>query len=248
MLPPDLKASESFYCRLTDTWRYYFGSDLRVDGIAGARGTLQAPFVESLVLAVFVAERWLAAQQLQRWLSGFIGDPAKHYDALVEMLFVCRVAPGAALRYELDDIGAPRRPIDWMVSTASGNQLLVEVKHRSGVLAEELERIAPHLDSNDRSVLDEEPAPDWDRLFADTWEKFLPIESARRIQGVALFLNLKVPASGVRTYFDLVLRQRLHFVCLVNDQLQGFVHASRSVIKRQVLEVFRIRESMDLVF
>ena len=70
----------------------------------------------SLVRATLVAEQFLTSKQLrQYWWR--LDQPAKHLDAIVEMLTVCNISADSSLSYEQPGLGVRSNLIDWLLKT-----------------------------------------------------------------------------------------------------------------------------------
>ncbi len=246
MLPQPLKEAPAFVFLVTGKRHYYFGEPLRLSGQGGAVGSPQAPSVENLVRAVLAARQWLSQAQLAHFLAR-LGDPGKHEDALVEMLAVSRVQDGAHLEYEPPGVAVGNKRIDWLIRTRGSAELLVEVKNRIQPLVKEMMRLQPGLDAG-QSAIPGIPPTDFEILFRDTADRFPPAASAKRTQGVILFLNLKVPQAELRHYFEAKLRPHLHFVCLTTDGVRAHIEADSETTAHEVAEVLCLSGGSDVTF
>jgi hypothetical protein len=236
-LPAPVQAAPALQFSSGPDWRYAFGSPFHLAGTLSFRIPHQAPLVASLVRAVRVAQRAIATPQLYHawWLQ--IAHPAKHFDAIVEMLAVANVAPEHGLTYEPPHSGIRRRRIDWLVWTKDQGNFLLEVKNRPGHLAQEL---------LGRQPAGATTAPDFAALFKSTTSKFMPVDRSVYIQGVLLFLGNRLPPAPFAAFFRDRLQANLHFVALAQeDKATGLcvdLFTASLEVEGRVIAAFRWRE------
>jgi hypothetical protein len=249
ILPKDVKSAPAIKFTLSPGWCYYYGEPFRLSGSSTAVGIpYQAPLVVNLVRASIVADSVLTPMQLlNSWLPQ-VNNPAKHLDAISEMLAVAFVNPDQHLTYEPVGLGVGSHRIDWLLTTKSEGEYLLEIKNRTGQLAQEIRRIQPQMSTGIKTVPGE-PNTDFDALFKSTYIKFHPVSGSTRTQGVAIFPSIKIPSGRFGIYFRNRLQANLHFVALVNKEgTHVDILAISSEIKSQVLISFGWSEGANLLY
>ena len=249
-LPAFVRSARAVKFALGPDWRYEFGDLFHMDD--GSRGfgiPHQAPLVVSLVRASKVADRVFANSPNRRMWWQELDNPAKHLDAIVEMLAVAKVSPDYELAYEQKGRGIGSHKIDWSLTT-NDRRFLLEVKNRPGQTVQELERI--RSTSRGGPKLSEEPLADFTKLFKSTSNKFLPTANASCLQGVIVFLGIKVPAAGLNEYFRHHLQDKLHFIALAKEDKDNGILvnllATSEEIARRVLTAFNWQQTGDLIY
>jgi hypothetical protein len=238
LLPAAVQSAPAVKFSPGPEWRYRFGAPFHLDGkAAGFEIPYQAPLVANLVRAARVAGRALTDPHLRRsWLQQ-VDKPAKHLDAVVEMLAVANVTPDRSLIYEYKGFVAGSQRIDWLLKTQAEGYFLLEVKNRPGQAAQEL--------------IQSEPGPDFEALFKSTAGKFMPISRSAYTQGVLLFVNVKLPGARLASFFREHLQTHLHFVALAKEDpaagLRVDLLAASPQIAGRVLSAFGWREGADLI-
>jgi hypothetical protein len=198
-----------------------------------------------------VAERALTSSKLRRSWWSQLDRPAKHLDAIVEMLAVANVISDHSLTYEKAGLGVAHQTIDWFLKTKENGDFLLEVKNRPGQAAQEMMRIQTTRASGTHSVLGE-PITDFEVLFKSTSSKFKPLSDSSCIQGVILFLGIKVPATRLDAFFHDRLQANLHFIALGKEDKEtgtcvNLLGASPEIAEL-VLSTFGWREGADLTY
>jgi hypothetical protein len=249
LLPVSVKDAPAIKVLIGDDWRYAFGKPFHLKGDSKGFGVpFQAPLVASLVRAIRVAERTLTTQQFHGSWRRRLDMPAKHFDAIVEMLAVCNVASESQLVYEQLGLGAGPRLIDWALTTESEGKILLEVKNRPGQPAKELSRLQTNSGAVD-GIMNSDPIPDFDALFKSTCSKFVPLPTSC-IQGVVVFTGIKVPAVGFESYFHDHLQAHLHFAALGKEDKESGISVNLIAISPgiadRVLTAFAWRNDADL--
>jgi len=246
LLPLPVKQAPSFEWFLSPgQWRYYFGTPFTQAGTPVAHGTPQAPAVAELVRAARVASQYLSPEALVQWL-GQLANPDKHSDALVEMLAVANVPGGVTPVYEPLHLGTGAKRIDWLVP-GSPRSVLLEIKNRLGPLAQELERLRPHMEAG-LSGVPGTPVTNFEALFRSSFEEFLPTEAATHIQGVLLFPGMKVPGLELSRFFKEKLSNQLHFIALSTDGHTVHLESQAPDVASAVLGTLGWVPGADLLF
>lgn len=245
LVPLSVKESPTFTWILSPEWRYSFGDPFTLGGTPVAIGTPQAPAVGQLVRAIRVASRALTPEQLVQWL-GQLSIPGKHADALVEMLAVANVPGSTVPVYEPPGMAVGSKRIDWFIP-GGARGVLFEVKNRLGQLADELERLRPHMEAGLPGIPGE-PRTDFDALFRSTLEKFPPVNQAPHIQGVLLFPGMKLPQVELTQFFKERLAPQLHFIALSTDGITVHLEAQSEPLAQAVLKALGWVLGADLLF
>jgi hypothetical protein len=220
-------------------WRYMFGTPFHLKKGVAISLPHQMLLVSGLVRSYLVARQRLNTKQYDVW-TGTTTRPDKHYDALAEMLAVSNVRQEDNLIYEPKGLGVGDKHIEWLLETKNDGFLL-EVKNRSGMLAKELDRIAEAHES-----MPSDPVIDLDKIFKSANNKFHPVVNAKHIQGVALFISLKIPRQQIEGYFFKHIQKQLHFVTLVRDDgMHVNLIAVSEEVKARVLSAFRWVDDAD---
>ena len=249
LLPASVKSAQAVKFKLGDpSWRYIFGKPFHIGESRGFGIPHQAPLIVSLIRATVVAESRLTSKQWRAWWW-HIEKPEKHLDAIVEMLAVCNVAPAHNLIYEPAGLGVGSQRIDWLLKMSDEYNFFLEVKNRPGQTAQEMTRIR----SNPKTPNPvDEPITDFDALFKSTYSKFLPAPNPFSIQGVILFLGIKVPAAGLEKFFFDHLQTNLHFVALGKEDKETGIKtnllARSPEVASRVLSAFAWHEDADLTY
>jgi hypothetical protein len=252
-LPASVRSAPAVKFVLGPDWHYVFGKPFHLSGNSPGFGIPhQARLVISLVRASLVAEHALTPSQFRRFWWQQIDSPAKHLDAIVEMLAVANVTPDQCLTYEQEGLGVGSQRIDWLLKTKEDGNFLLEVKNRPGQMAQELMRIQTASRAVDAQSISDEPITDFDALFKSTSSKFLPIPDSSCTQGAVVFLGIKVPKAQFEDFFLDHLQVNLHFVALGKlDKEAGIcvnLLATSLEIASRVLSAFKWREDADLTY
>jgi hypothetical protein len=149
-------------------------------------------------------------------------------------------------------VGVGSYSIDWLLQTKEKGDFLLEVKNRPGQSAQELTR----LQSRSKTIAPKsnlgEPITDFDVLFKSSYDKFLPISMSSYIQGVILFLGIKIPADKLAYFFHSHLETKLHFVALGTENKDSgtrvILLATSPEISKQALSVFNWNDNSDLLY
>jgi hypothetical protein len=245
-LPLRVRGSPTFRWIVGSGWHYMFGAPLHLDAGEMAMGTPQIQPVSRLVQAMVIASNHLTHTELVPFLSR-LDDPARHADAVVEMAAVYRCEPSTRMRYEPEGLGYRDARIDWLLVAPFQRQFLLEIKNRIGHLAREAIRIQPGIHSG-ATTIPGEPRLDLDGLFKSTWEKFLPVQITDRIQGILVFVPVKVPETAFRAFFRDRLSKRVHFAALTSDGRSWFILASSSQVLSDTSRLFRFSFTRDTVY
>ena len=246
-IPASVRSTKAIKFVFDQEWRYIFGKQFHFDGNSRGFGVPhQAPLVANLVRASALADRVLTASQFRRWWQQ-LDIPAKHLDAIVEMLSISNVALDHDLAYEQAGLGIGSQKIDWLLKTKEKGGFLLEVKNRPGQMAREMTRrkaTSPSMPSD--------PITDFPALFRSTTGKFLPLNETEYTQGVILFLGIKVPATALDNYFRNHLQSHLHFIALgKEDKAMGIsvnLFVKSTEIADHVRFAFRWSEGADLLY
>ena len=251
-IPASVRSAPAVRFVFSPDWRYAFGKLFHMnDGSHGFGIPHQAPLVLSLVRASLVANRVFAssANRYPWWQQ--LDNPAKHLDAVVEMLAVAKVMPDHPLVYEQKGLGIRSHKIDWFL-TSNNSKILLEVKNRPGQTAQELTRIQSSSKVSGTQTISDEPVTDFDKLFKSTAKKFLPTAAASCIQGAMVFLGIKVPVASFYEYFHQHLRGNLHFVALGKEDKEEGIRvnllAASEKIASEVLSAFNWHATADLTY
>lgn len=242
LLPIEVKAAPAFVSKIGDVWRYEFGSPL--EGMHEGRvaiGTHQFPEVKHLYLGAAAAVRHLDSEQLLEVLKR-LADPAKHHGALFELAPITRIGSSVSVQYEV--AGAGNRTIDWQVTPTTGIPVLLEMKFRIGDIVEHLRRLPPRT----RAMETSDPGPgDPSILFRDTVDKFLPNFPSDVLQGAWVHAHVKVPEPALRSHFESLPPEKLHFAILATWGPEAFIIARPEVATDSILELFHLEVSDDFV-
>ncbi len=256
MLPQKVRFAPAKKFKLGEEWRYEYGKPFHLSGNSKGFGVpYQAPLVISLVRATLVAERSLTQTQRRPGSSWWnqLEKPGKHFDGIVEALAVANVNQDYSLSYEQDGLGVGSSRIDWVLQTKENRKFLLEVKNRPGQSAQELTRIqSTSKIQGDSSQINGEPNTDFNMLFKSSFDKFLPASTSAYIQGVILFLGIKIPSAQFAGFFHDHLQNNLHFVALgKEDQKSGTainILAISPEIANDVRSAFGWFEQADLMY
>ena len=245
-VPVPLREAPAFTSLFSPSWQYSFGDPFALSNGASAIGTPQGPEVAHLLGVIHTAIRLLSESQLKQWFSA-LANPAKHLDALVEMMALATIRNDQSPIYEPENLAANCKRIDWLVPIAPDRGVLLEVKNRLGPLVQELERLKPWMEAGASSI-PLEPTVAFTDLFKSTLAKFHPVGEAIHIQGVLVFLSLKVPRASLCTFFRTSLLEKLHFIALTANGRTVFIEAHTEQLKLQTLSALGWREDADRVF
>jgi hypothetical protein len=245
-LPLRVRGAPTFRWLIGPGWQYMFGAPLHLDAGEMAMGTPNIHPVSRLVQASIVASTHLSHDQLLAFLPR-LDDPVRHADALVEMAAVYRCARSSRMRYEPEGLGSGSARIDWLITSPFNRQFLLEIKNRIGHLAREANRIQPGMLGGAKTISGE-PKLDLDGLFKSTWEKFRPVQITDRIQGILVFVPVKVPETAFRAFFRDRLSKRVHFAALTADGRSWFILASSTQVLADTSRLFRFRFTRDTVY
>lgn len=253
LLPASVRSAPAVQFVLGPDWRYVFGKPFHLDGNSRGFGVPhQAPLVLDLVRATLVAEHVLTISQFRRSWWPQLDRPAKHLDAIVEMLAVANVSHDYDLAYEQIGTGIGSYRIDWLLKTKGEGNFLLEVKNRPGQSAQELMRIQKTSRTTIAHSNPDEPVTDFTALFKSTYNKFHSAPTSPCIQGVILFLGIKIPAADFANFFYNHLQTNLNFVAFGKEDKEVGVRvniiATSPKIADRVLSAFGWREEADLMY
>ena len=256
ILPGKVRAAPAKKFKLDQEWRYEYGKPFHLDGNSKGFGVpYQAPLVISLIRTALVAERALTQTQRRPGSAWWyqLEKPEKHFDGIVEMLAVANVNQNYSLAYEQAGLGVGSYRIDWLLQTKENGNFLLEVKNRPGQSAQELTRIqsTSRIRRGSPPTVSE-PIADFDALFKSSSNKFLPESTSGYIQGVILFLGIKIPSEQFAVFFHDHLQTNLHFVAIgKEDQKSGVsvnILAISPEIENNVRSAFGWSEHADLMY
>ena len=247
IIPASVRSAKAIKFVLGQDWRYIYGKQFHLNGNSRGFGVpFQAPLIVNLIRATALAERVLTSSQFRRWWQQ-LDMPAKHLDAIVEMLAVSSVSPDHHLIYEQAGLGIGSQKIDWLLKTKEEGEFLLEVKNRPGQMAQEMTR-----SKASSTQFPSEPIADFSALFKSTTSKFLPLQDSTFIQGAIVFLGIKVPATALDNFFRNQLQSRFHFIALGKEDKQTGICVNLFTISpeisNRVRSVFRWREGADLTY
>jgi hypothetical protein len=98
----------------------------------------------------------------------------------------------------------------------------------------------------------DEPITDFDALFKSTYSKFLPAPDPSRIQGVLLFVSIKIPAARFEKFFHDHLQTTLDFVALGKENkgtgIKINLLARSPEVASRVFSAFGWHEGADLTY
>jgi hypothetical protein len=244
LLPQPLQSAPCFLDALTNLWRYEFGRPM--DRLASGMmvwGTHMYHRIDHLVEVLSCAQLRLTSTQLTRFIDR-LSDPAKHGNVLIEMLPVLRVHSKVPAEFEVIGYGSGNRTIDWLISPSDGSPVLIEVKHRQRDTVEYFDR----LSARPRDVAPLAPEHDTDLLFQSLESKFLRRQPTGIVQGAWIHVSIKQEESELRTSFDKLDPERIHFVILGSWQEDVYLLARPDVDCKSLLALLGRTESDRFVF
>ena len=247
IIPASVRSAKAVKLVFGQDWRYLYGKQFHFDGNSTGFGVpYQAPLLANLVRSATIAERVLIGSQRRRWWQQ-LDMPAKHFDTILETLAVFNVSFDSHLKYEQSGLGVGSQKIDWLLKSKEDGEFLLEVKNRPGQMAQEMTRMKEKSTS-----LPNDPVPDFFALFKSTKSKFLPIKDSKYMQGVILFLGVKVPTTALQNFYHQHLKSHFHFVALGKEDKEFGICvnllASSSEIADCVRSGFKWHEGADLLF
>jgi hypothetical protein len=130
---------------------------------------------------------------------------------------------------------------------------LLEVKNRPGQSAQELTRMqtTSKIGRGTHSNISE-PITDFHALFKSSFSKFIPASTSSYIQGVILFLGIKIPTTQFAVFFYDHLQLNLHFVALGQEYKESGVSvnilATSPEIASKVRSIFGWNKNADLMY
>ena len=246
LLPPALRRAPCFLDRLTRMWRYDFGAPfVRVGGRSTVVGThMWQPVSTLLDVLVFVHTR-LSTGERDAYLAR-LDDEAKHEHTLVECAPVLRIDADLPVQHDAPGYGVGETTIDWILGDRASPSLLLEVKHRSRDLLEQLARIADGETDADGTA----PAPthDHDLLFRSVEHKFVRNTAPPPFHAVWVCSNLAQEELALAEAFAKLDAGLVHCVLLGDWDDDVYVLAHDASIASRILCILDLRRSRRFVF
>ena len=244
LLPASLEQAPCFLDRLTHLWRYEYGDAINT---AGSRitGTHMYVPVRRLALVLRRAFETLEPAELHNYLRRS-EDPQKHQDVLAEFAPVLALHAGAKAQAEVAGYGAGQKTIDWLFTHTDDACMLLEVKSRLFDLVQLFDGAYPKFNAGQKEV--EAPAHDVRRLFTSVEKKFKPNDPTSFLQGAWVQSYVAQESGELRTAFDELDEEKVHFVVLGGWEGKGYVLTRGQEIKERVFKFLDIVETDRMVF
>jgi hypothetical protein len=233
LLPLELKNCPVFLCALRRIWRYEYGPPYTLPNSKRLLvGVDQCPPVEWLYRAVLVMEQHLLASQLIRYIE-CLKDRSKHLEFLVEAVPLTMLSGSPSVEYEVTGYGVGNKTIDFLIKPAQTTPVLLEVKCRVKELIEKIEH---------RGI------PDASSLFKSTEDKFRANETSTFLQGIWVHSILAYHLSDLKSIFENLDPQKIHFAILACWDKKAFVLSRQENIRELVGTIFKLPNDDTNVF
>lgn len=245
LLPKPIKGAIVRHDRITDIWRYKYGSPYnRLPDETLVSGTNEFMPVIELYRALRIADRWLTRGQLLKYLER-LSDIHKHPDVLFEMRPLLNVGDGFRVNYEVIGYGPGNTTLDWRIEGRYLN-ILFDVKNRMKSLINHLRRIIPQLNQGEDYA--QPPSPDPADLFQNVHEKLTETCFLYQLQGVWIHTDIKENEEKLRRYFDKDMNnKKVHFAVISDWQDDVYILARNHLVSNAILKTFKINKSKRFV-
>jgi hypothetical protein len=239
LLPKEIQGVPTFFERLTSRWRYDFGTPIELSSNQVLVGTNTWPEVEHLYRCLTEVGSRVSPDKLSQYITR-LSSRSKHQDVLFEARPLFSLARSVAVEFEVVGHGRGNRTIDWRLLAHDEVEMLLEVKFRLGDVARHINTVAPSLNAG----LPEVPwgPGDPDPLFRDTYEKFLPADPHKRLQGTWIHHSIKVRRSALESYFQSIPDDLLHFAVLSGWDSGAYLLTRPAVDRGRLTAFFGITE------
>lgn len=245
LLPKPIKSAIVMHDRITDIWRYKYGSPYdRLPDETLVSGTNEFMPVIDLYRALHVADRRLTKVQLIKFIER-LKDNSKHLDVVFEMRPLLNVDDGFQAYYEVIGYGPGNTTLDWWVEGRYIN-IVFDVKNRTKSLINHLRQIIPQLNLGEDYAQPSSPNPS--DLFLNVQEKLKEMCFLCQLQGVWIHTDIKEDEVKLREYFDNHLNNKKVHFAVISDWLDdAYILACNHLISNVIGKTFKIIKSKRFV-
>lgn len=241
ILPNELKITTVWLDKLTNIWRYSFGTsiDNLQSGYTWSGTTNHFPVI-NLYTAIKIAYENLTENQLKDYISR-LKDITKHSDVLFEMRPLMNVAKRFKKYFEISGFGVGNKTLDWRINIF-GYNIVFDVKNRIKSLITHLEEIIPYMQASANNIIP--PAPDPKDLFKSVENKLVERNYFKQLQGVWIQTQIKEHKTALNNYFINDLDpKKIHFMIISDWKEDAYILARNKFIKYILKKLFHLIES-----
>ncbi len=241
---PKLFNTRAFRDRLTGQWRYEYGDPI---GLPSVIGDHTFPRMGRLYRALKEAHMRLTEKDMAKWCEKLF-NPAQHQDILEEMAPIYHLEDGIGVFPEQKISQTNNTDIDWELIVPNLPNFFLEVKHRKFDLEAGLREIISRLPKTSQPG---KPTHDTDLLFVNLEKKFESCKPRDRLQGAWISTSLKQNEAQVRSSFNRIHDDQLHFALLVAPGAEdnaAYLLTRPGIPGQHILDIFNLRHKPEKVF
>lgn len=237
-LPSPLVDARAFLDRLTNLWRYEFGSPYVLNGELMFGAHMWLP-VDHLRHAATAASARVPHGKRAAYFAR-LANPDKHWVTQSEMMPGARLHLQATVDFEVAGVGAGAKTVDWSAQF-NGRSIVFDVKSRHVDLIKQ---------AGKKGVDGVLPEPDHDPalLFRGVAEKFEDADPDVKLQGAWITSHVKQSRSQLEKAFHNLPNQKVHFAILGDWEDDIYLLVRRQADVPMLLELFTARLSDRFVF
>ena len=239
LIPKPLANAGAFLDKMTGLWRYEFGLPYDIADKLFWGTHMWVP-VETLYAALLSAHARLPADKRAAFLQR-LADPDAHQAALVEMIPAHAISGVVPMDFEVGDLGAGNRTVDWVIGPHLDRSVLLDVKRRTTDFIAQMEDVKD-------SGADAPPNHDPALLFRSVEQKFVAADPDVRLQGVWILTDIKQDEDRLRGAFADLDKTKVHFSILGDWKHDAYVLVRREWDRQYLMELFQLQPSTRFTF
>ena len=238
LVPAPLVEAGTFLDRVTNLWRYEFGTPFEIGGSLVWGAHMWVP-VDHLHRAVTTANARLPEDKRAAYYNR-LNDQERHAVTLAEMIPGSKLADEVHTEFEVSGYGAGNSTLDWVIHVP-GRAVLLDVKSRTKDFIEQMTR-------EDGSQQMPDPEHDPALLFRSLENKFLPANPDASLQGIWIATHIQQNVNELNQAFAALDSEKVHFAVLGDWGVDVHLLVKREADRQYLLDLFKATPSDRFAF